>query len=103
MAVATALRFGHRDRLARLAAAAGRGAHLLLLDANLGDCRDGRAAQGAPRIPDGLFEHLHREWVALRRALSEDGDRAGVAGRFGSVTIVDRAAAEAIRRIRVGG
>jgi predicted kinase len=102
VAVATALRFGHRDRLARLAAAAGRDAHLLLLDAGLEACRAGRAAQGAARIPDGLFEHLHREWAALRRALAAPGDAAGVAERFASVTVLDRAAAARVRRIRLG-
>jgi predicted kinase len=102
VAVATALRFGHRDRLAGLAAAAGRAGHLLLLDAGLEACRAGRAAQGAPRIPDGLFEHLHREWTALRRALAAPGDAAGVAERFASVTVLDRAAASRIRRIRLG-
>jgi predicted kinase len=102
VAVTTALRSGHRDRLATLAAAAGRGAHLLLLDADLGACRAGRAAQGAPRIPDGLFEHLHREWTALRRALAQPGDTAGVADRFASVTVLDRAAAARVRRLRVG-
>jgi predicted kinase len=102
VAVTTALRFGHRDRLARLAARAGRAAHLLLLDADLDACRAGRLAQGAPRISDGLFEHLHREWTALRAALAAPGDAAGVAERFASVTVLDRAAAAGVRRIRLG-
>ena len=103
VAVATALRAGHRDRIAQLAADAGRAAHLLLLDADLAACRAGRAAQGPARIPDGLFEHLHREWLALRRSIAAPGDPAGVDGRFASVTVLDRAAAARIRRIRLDG
>jgi predicted kinase len=102
VAVTTAVRFGHRDRLARLASDAGRAAHLVLLDAELAECRTGRAAQGPPRIADGLFEHLHREWTALRGALAAPGDPAGVLARFTSVTVLDRSAAAALRRIRVG-
>jgi predicted kinase len=102
VAVTPALWFGHRDRLARLACTAGCGVHLLLLDADLETCRAGRAAQGPPRIPDGLFEHLHREWTALRRTLVEPGDRAGVRERFVSVAVLDRAAADRLRRIAVG-
>ena len=100
--VAMALRAGHRDRIARLAADAGRDAHLVLLDAGVAACRAGRAARGAARIPDGLFEHLHREWLALRSALAAPGDPAGVDARFASVTVLDRAAAARIRRIRLG-
>ena len=69
VAVTTALREGHRLGLAKAAAAAGAPAHLVLLDADAPTCRAGRAAQGAPRIPDGLFEHLLGEWAAYRRAL----------------------------------
>ena len=65
----TALRHGHRLGLAKAAAAAGVPAHLVLLDADADACRAGRAAQGAPRISDGLFEHLLREWEAFRRTL----------------------------------
>ena len=57
----------------------------------------------AARIPDGLVEHLHGEWLALRRALAAPGDPAGVDARFASVTVLDRAAAARIRRIRLGG
>jgi predicted kinase len=97
VAVTTALRHGHRLGLTKAADAAGVGAHLVLLDADADACRAGRAAQGTPRISDGLFEHLLREWEAFRRALSTAGD----ADPFGSVTILDRAAADRLRRVRI--
>ena len=95
MAVTTALREGHRLGLAKTAAAAGAPAHLVLLDADAGTCRAGRAAQGAPRISDGLFEHLLAEWAAYRRALQGLGDPAP----FASITVLDRPAADRVRRI----
>jgi predicted kinase len=95
VAVTTALRHGHRLGLAKAAAAAGVPAHLVLLDADADACRAGRAAQGAPRISDGLFEHLLREWAAYRRALRADADPAP----FASVTVLTRTAADRIRRI----
>jgi predicted kinase len=95
VAVTTALRHGHRLGMTKAAAAAGVPAHLVLLDASDEVCRAGRAAQGDARIPDGLFEHLLREWAAFRRALSTARDPAP----FASVTIVDRAAADRLRRV----
>ncbi|HZB75835.1 MAG TPA: hypothetical protein VE526_06395, partial [Solirubrobacteraceae bacterium] len=70
-------------------------AHLVLVDATEEECRAGRAAQGAPRIGDGLFEHLLREWAALRRALEQGPVPSG----FESVVVVDRAAADRLRRL----
>ena len=96
VAVTTALRHGHRLGMAKAAAAAGVPAHLLLLDADAATCRAGRAAQDGERITDGLFEHLLREWAAYRRALSDGGDPAP----FASVTVVDRDAADRLRRVR---
>jgi predicted kinase len=97
VAVTTALRHGHRLGLTKAAAAAGVPAHLVVLDADADTCRAGRAAQGAERISDGLFEHLLREWEAFRRTLD--------AGRepdpFASVTVLDRAAANRVRRFGV--
>ena len=95
VAVTTALRRGHRLGLARAASGAGAPAHLLMLDADASLCRAGRAAQGDARIPDGLFEHLLREWDAYRRELSTATDPAP----FASVTIADREAANRLRRI----
>jgi predicted kinase len=95
VAVTTALRHGHRLGLARAAAEAGVPAHLLMLDAGAELCRAGRAVQGAPRIPDSLFEHLLREWEAFRRALAA----AANAAPFDSITVLDRAAADRLRRI----
>ena len=92
VAVTTALREGHRLGLAKTAAAAGAPAHLVLLDADAGTCRAGRAAQGAPRISDGLFEHLLAEWAAYRR-------RAAGSRRSGAVR-VDHRARPAGRRSR---
>ena len=83
--------------MTKAAAAAGVEAHLVLVDASAEECRDGRAAQGAERIGEGLFEHLLREWSALRLSL-ENG---AFAGGFASVTLVDRAAAARIRRIAI--
>jgi predicted kinase len=97
VAVTTALREGHRLALTRAAAAAGVPAHLVLLDATEEECRAGRAAQGEARIPDGLFEHLLREWRALRRTL-ENGP---LAGDFASVVVADRRAADRLRRVAV--
>ena len=97
VAVTTALREGHRLGLAKTAAAAGAPAHLVLLDADAGTCRAGRAAQGAPRISDGLFEHLLAEWAAYRRALEGLGDPAP----FASITVLDRPAADRVRRIAI--
>jgi predicted kinase len=95
VAVTTALRHGHRLGLTKAAAAAGVPAHLVLLDADADDCRAGRAAQGSQRISDGIFEHLLREWEAFRRALS--GGREP--DPFASVTVLDRAAADRVRRL----
>jgi predicted kinase len=96
VAVTTALRHGHRLGLARAAAEAGVPAHLLMLDAGAELCRAGRAAQGASRIPDGLFEHLLREWDAYRRTLAA----ATTAAPFDSITVLDREAADRLRRIK---
>ena len=68
-----------------------------MLDADAELCRAGRAAQGDERIPDGLFEHLIREWEAYRRALSAATDPSP----FASITILDRAAADRLRRIAI--
>jgi len=95
VAVTTALRHGHRLGLARAASAAAAPAHLLMLDADASLCRAGRAAQADARIPDGLFEHLIREWEAYRRDLSTATDPAP----FASITIADREAADRLRRI----
>jgi predicted kinase len=95
VAVTTALRDGHRRALAGAAAAAGVAAHLVLLDATPEECRAGRAAQRDVRIPDGLFEHLLREWAALRRGLGNDVS----AGDFDSVVVADRAAVDRLRRL----
>jgi predicted kinase len=95
VAVTTALRHGHRLGLAQAAASAAVPAHLVMLDAEPALCRAGRAAQGEPRIPDGLFQHLLREWGAFRRALSTATD----AAPFDSITIVDRRAADRLRRV----
>jgi predicted kinase len=95
VAVTTALRHGHRLGLAKAAAAEGVPAHLVLLDADAADCRAGRAAQGEQRISDGLFEHLLREWSAFRRTLGATGH----ADPFTSATVLDRMAANHLRRI----
>ena len=95
VAVTTALREGHRSAMTKAAVAAGVQAHLVLVDAAEDECRAGRATQGEEKIADGLFEHLLREWGALRRAL-ENGD---LPGDFASVVIADRAAAARVRRI----
>ena len=71
-------------------------AHLVVLDADEATCRAGRAAQGdPPRIGDSLFEHLLREWAAWRRRLAAAGDPAP----FDSALVLDRAAADHVRRI----
>jgi predicted kinase len=101
--VTTAVRRGHRLGLARDARVHDTSCHLLMLDAGLELCRAGRAAQGTPRIPDDLFEHLVRDWLAFRRALSDPADPEGVAERFGSVTILDRPAVDALQRVQLGG
>jgi predicted kinase len=95
IAVTTALRHGHRLGLARAASQVGVAAHLVMLDADAELCRAGRAAQGSERIPDGLFEHLIREWEAYRRALASAADPEP----FASITILDRDAADRVRRI----
>jgi predicted kinase len=95
IAVTTALRRGHRLGLAKAAAAAGVPAHLVLLDADVEACRAGRAAQGAQRISDGLFEHLLREWDAFRRTLTATSDP----DPFVSATVLDRTAANRLRRL----
>jgi len=95
VAVATALREGHRLAMTKAAAAAGVEAHLVLVDAGEDECRAGRAGQGEEKIGDGLFEHLLREWEAFRRTL-ENG---AFAGNFASVVVADRAAAARLRRI----
>jgi predicted kinase len=100
--VTTAVRRGHRLGLARDARVHGTSCHLLMLDAGPELCRAGRAAQGTPRISDGIFEQLLREWLAFRRALSDPADPEGVAERFGSVTILDRAAVDALQRVEIG-
>jgi predicted kinase len=97
VAVTTALREGHRLAMTKAAAAAGVEAHLVLVDAGEDECRAGRAAQGGRKIGDGLFEHLLREWAALRRTV-ENG---GFAGDFASVVVADRAAAAHLRRIAI--
>ncbi|HYZ88086.1 MAG TPA: AAA family ATPase, partial [Myxococcales bacterium] len=97
VAVTTALRRGHRLGLAKAAADAGVPAHLLMLDAGAELCRAGRAAQGEARIPDGLFEHLLREWQAFRTAL----ETAPEPSPFDSIAVLDRAAADRLRRITV--
>jgi hypothetical protein len=97
VAVTTALRHGHRLGLAKAAAAAGATAHLVLLDADGATSRAGRAAQGAPRIPDGLFEHLLGEWAAYRRVLAGLDDPSP----FASITVLDRPAADRVRRIAI--
>jgi predicted kinase len=95
VAVTTALRHGHRLGLARAASQAGVTPHLVMLDADAETCRAGRATQGEERVPDGLFEHLIREWEAFRRDLAAAGDPSP----FDSITILDRAAADRVRRI----
>jgi predicted kinase len=97
VAVTTALRHGHRLGMTGAAAAAGVPAHLVVLDADPEACRSGRAARGDERIPDSLFERLLREWAAFRRTLADAGDPAP----FASVTVVERAAADRLRRIAV--
>jgi predicted kinase len=97
IAVTTALRQGHRLAMTKAAAAAGVAAHLVLLDADPHACRAGRAAQDGARISDGLFEHLLREWAAFRRVLSTANDPAP----FASITILDRATADRVRRLSI--
>jgi predicted kinase len=98
VAVTTALRHGHRMGMTKAADAAGVAAHLVLLDASPEACRAGRAAQDGERIPDGLFEHLLQEWAAFRGALLSDG---ADPAPFASVTIMDRDAAERLRRVLI--
>jgi predicted kinase len=95
VAVTTALRHDHRIRLVRAASDAGVPAHLLMLDADAQLCRAGRAAQPDERLPDSLFEHLIREWEAFRRNLAAADDPAP----FESIAILDRVAADRVRRI----
>jgi predicted kinase len=95
IAVTTALRHGHRLGMTKAAAAAGVPAHLILLDADPETCRASRAARDDARISDGLFEHLLREWSALHRMLSTTDDPAP----FASITVLDHAAAERLRRL----
>ena len=95
VAVTTALREGHRLALTGAAAAAGVEAHLVLVDAGAEECRAGRAAQGGERIGDGLFEHLLREWSALRRR-SKTAPLQGISPPSWSPTA---AAAARLRRI----
>jgi predicted kinase len=97
VAVTTALNHRHRLGLVNAAAAAGLPAHLVLLDADAGLCRAGRAAQGSERISDGLFDDLVREWESFRRALADHA----AADPFDSVTILDRTAADRLRRVAV--
>jgi predicted kinase len=97
VAVTTALRHGHRLGLVKAARAAGAPAHLLMLDADAALCRAGRAEQVEQRIPDGLFEHLIREWEAFRAKLSGADDPSP----FDSITIVDREAADRLRRVQL--
>ena len=95
VAVTTALRHGHRLGLARAATDAGVSPHLVLIDADADACRAARAAQGAERIPEGLFEHLLREWTAYRTALEQADDPAP----FDSITVLDRSAVDRIRTL----
>lgn len=80
---------------AKAAAAAHLPAHLVMLDAGAVLCRASRARQGAQRIPDARFEHLIREWEDFRSALSTTSEPAP----FESITILDRGAADQLRRI----
>ena len=98
VAVTTALRHGHRLGMAKAAAAAGVPAHLVLLDADAAACRAGRAAQGKARITRGLFEHLLHEWAAYRRSLEAT---APTPLPFASVTVLDRPAADRLRRVAI--
>src|SRR5829696_3425298 len=97
VAVTTALRHGHRLGLARAAAAADAPAHLLMLDADAETCRAARGAGGDDRISDGLFEHLLHEWEAFRRTLTTLPDPEP----FASIAVIDRDAADRLRRISV--
>jgi hypothetical protein len=97
VAVTTALREGHRLAMTKAAAAAGVPAHLVLVDATAAECRAGRAAQGEAKVEQGLFEHLLREWAALRGALETGAAPAS----FASVVIVDRGAASHLRRLAI--
>jgi uncharacterized protein DUF4031 len=97
VAVTTALRDDHQLRLTAAAAAAGVPAHLVLLDADADLCRAGRAAQGSERIAEDHFEDLLRGWEAFRRALAERA----AADPFASVTILDRTAADRLRRVAI--
>jgi predicted kinase len=97
--VATALRHGHRLGYARDATRAGVPCHLLFVDASADECRAARAAQGDARISDGLFEHLLREWAALRRALAAGEP---LPEELASVTLLARPEAAAVERIVLG-
>jgi hypothetical protein len=97
VAVTTARNHRHRLGVVHAAATAGLPAHLVVLDADAGLCRAGRAAQRSERISDGLFEDLLREWESFRRALAEHA----VADPFASVTILDRLAVNRLRRLAI--
>lgn len=90
-AVTPAVRRSHRDQLREDAAETGVECHAVFVDATPEECRAGRAAQGAPRISDGLFEHLLREWEAAKRSVLDEG--------FASVHIVRRAATKALHLV----
>ena len=102
VAVATALRFGHRDRLARLAAR--RAAPPTSCCSTPTSTPAARAAsRRAPRAsPTGSSSTSTGSGRRSARALAAPGDAAGVAERFASVTVLDRAAAAGVRRIRLG-
>jgi predicted kinase len=89
IAVTPAVRRSHRDQLREDAAEAGVACHGVFVDATPEECRAWRAAQGEQRVPDGLFEHLLREWAAAKRSVHTEG--------FASVTVLDRAAASRAR------
>jgi predicted kinase len=89
VAVTPAVRRSHRDQLREDATEAGVECHAVFVGATPEECRAGRAAQGEQRIPDGLFEHLLREWEAAKSSLPAEG--------FASVTVLDRAAASRAR------
>ena len=99
VAVATALRFGHRDRLARLAAR--RAAPPTCCCSTPASTPAARAAsRNAPRISEGLFGTS--TGVDGAPAALAARRRGGVAERFASVTVLDRATAAGVQRIRPG-
>ena len=83
VAVTTALRHGHRLGLARAAVRRRRPGPPAAARRRRGALPRRPRGQGDERIPDGLFEHLLREWEAYRRDLSTATDPAP----FASITI----------------